>query len=367
MVIIATRSIGALLLAAIAVCLPAGAEAQVEFTHMGASGRDIRKTVIADGIYQFMTMRDSYVRQLNSIVIVNDKDVLVFDTNTRPSSARLILAEIRKITDKPVRYVVNSHGHPDHWSGNEVYADAFLGLEIIATEQTEQLMRKMADVWPVRFSDELKARQAAFAKEVAAGKGEDGALLTPEQQRQDQSDLLDYETFVDESKKLRRVFPTVTFTDKLTLFHGGREFHFMSVTGDAEGTTVLYLPKEKVLITGDAVSYPMPYVSSKPGRQAEGLRMLSQLDADIILPGHGPAFHDKAFLRLELQLLDAVISGVAKAGREGIRTLDEIQKAVTVDELREQLVHGDSDLEVRFRSRVKDLVGFVVAEGVNGK
>jgi hypothetical protein len=79
---------------------------------MSSAGRDIRKIAIADGIYQFMTMRDAYVRQLNSVVIVNDNDVLVFDTDTRPSSARIILAEIRKITDKPVRYVVNSHHHP---------------------------------------------------------------------------------------------------------------------------------------------------------------------------------------------------------------------------------------------------------------
>lgn len=362
MAMIRAGQIGGLLLVACAACWPAGAGAQVEFTHMSASGKDIRKTVIADGIYQFMTMRDSYVRQLNSIVIVNDKDVLVFDTDTRPSSARLILAEVRKMTDKPVRYVVNSHGHPDHWSGNDVYADAFPGLEIIATEQTDELMRKMAEVWPVRFSDELTARRAAFAKEEASGKREDGAVLTPDELRQDRSDLADYESFVEESKKLRRVFPTMKFTDKLTLIHGGREFRFLSVTGDAEGTTVLYLPKEKVLVTGDAVSYPIPYVSRKPRSQAESLRMLSQLDADVILPGHGPAFRDKAFLRLELQLLESVLGGVARARQQGLRTPEEIQRAVTAEELREQFAHGDSDLDSRFRARVKDLVGFAVAE-----
>ena len=165
------------------------AGAQVEFTHMEASHRDIRKTVIADGISQFMTMRDSYVRQLNWIVIVNDKDVLVFNSNTRPSSARLILAEIRKMTDKPVRYVVNSHGHPDHWSGNDVYADAFPGLEIIATEQTDQLMRKMADVWPVKFADELKARKTRSRKRSPPARRRTERVLTPEQRRQDQSDL----------------------------------------------------------------------------------------------------------------------------------------------------------------------------------
>ena len=103
------RMLLALLIAA--AYFPLTAAAQEDVARMSGAGTDIRKIVIADGIYQFMTMRDSYVRQLNSVVAVIENDVLVFDTNTRPSSARLILAEIRKITDKPVRYVVNSHWH----------------------------------------------------------------------------------------------------------------------------------------------------------------------------------------------------------------------------------------------------------------
>src|SRR5947209_20050079 len=80
--------------------------APLDFAHMSSDGQDVRKTVLGDGIYQFTVMRDAYVRVLNTVVIVNDNDVLVFDTNTRPSSARIIVSEIRKITSKPVRYVV---------------------------------------------------------------------------------------------------------------------------------------------------------------------------------------------------------------------------------------------------------------------
>src|SRR5262249_38948696 len=118
---------------------------QTDISRMSASGQAIKKIVIADGIYQFMTMLDIYVRQLNSVVIGDETDVVVFDTNAGPSSACLILAEIRKITDKPVRYIVNSHWHPDHWSGNEVYARALPNVEIIATEQTRQYMQTVAN------------------------------------------------------------------------------------------------------------------------------------------------------------------------------------------------------------------------------
>lgn len=352
-------------LAALAFCLPAAA--QVEFTHMSGAGTDIRRTDIAPGIYQFMTMRDSYVRQLNSTVIVTDKDVLVFDSTTRPSTSRLIIAEIRKITDKPVRFLVNSHNHPDHWSGNEAYADAFPDLEIIASEKGVERMRLTAPLWAPRFNEELKRRQAAFAAETSTGKNADGTSVAPDALRQDESDLRDYASFVDETNKLHYVFPNTIYGDRLTLTHGGREFRFMSVTGDAEGTTVLYLPKEKILITGDAVSYPISYVSDHPYEELSDLKMLSQLDVNTIVPGHGPAFHDKAFLLQEIALFESVIDGVAKARAGGAKTVEDFQKAVTVDELREKFAHGDSDLEQRFTARVNDLVAFVVAEGATHK
>lgn len=362
---------GALVCASLCVLPCRGASArkgyQVDVARMSGSGQDIRKIAIAHGIYQFMTMRDSYVRQLNSVVIVNQDDVLVFDTNTRPSSARLILAEIRKITDKPVRYVVNSHWHPDHWSGNDVYAEAFPGVEIIATRQTAQFMHNVANAWPARYAAELKNRQTALDEEVRTGKQADGSVLTAEQRRQDEQDLFDYKTFVDESVHLHRTYPTLMYADNLTIVHGGREFRFKSFTGDAEGTTVLYLPAEKVLITGDAISYPIPYVSPPPSRQAQSLRALAQLDVDVIIPGHGPAFHDKQFLNLELQLIESVINGVHQALLNGMLTLDEIQKAVTAEELREKFTHNDADIDKRFRSRVNDLVELAIREQRDGQ
>jgi cyclase len=346
--------------------LPAGPY-QVDIARMSGAGQDVRKIVIADGIYQFMTMRDSYVRQLNSVVVVNENDVLVFDTNSRPSTARLILAEIRKITDKPVRYVVNSHWHPDHWSGNEVYAQAFPGLEIIATEQTREFMLNVADAWPARFAAELKQRKAAFSEQFSADKPVNAAALAPEQRARAEDDLQTYASFVQEATSLHRTYPTMTYADSLILRHGGREFRFISVTGDAEGTTVLYLPEEKVLITGDAVSFPIPYVAPPPSRQMTTLRMLAQLDVDVIVPGHGPAFHDMAYLNLEREFIEAVIKGVREALQKGMLTLDEVQKTVTVDELRVRFTHDDSDLNLRYRNRVKELVELAIREQRDGQ
>src|SRR5581483_1130790 len=70
---------------------------QTAYDHMRADGRTIETTRIAEGIYQFTTLRDGYVRQLNSIAIETRDDVIVFDTNTRASSAAIILSRIRTL------------------------------------------------------------------------------------------------------------------------------------------------------------------------------------------------------------------------------------------------------------------------------
>jgi hypothetical protein len=72
----------------------------------------IKRAELAPGIHQFTVAADGYVEQLNSVAVIGDDEVLVFDTTTRPSTARTILAEIRKLTPKTVRVVVNSHWHP---------------------------------------------------------------------------------------------------------------------------------------------------------------------------------------------------------------------------------------------------------------
>jgi glyoxylase-like metal-dependent hydrolase (beta-lactamase superfamily II) len=359
------RSVIDLMSAALCLGWASPATPQVTFERMSASGRDIRMTEIAKGIYQFTTMRDSYVRQLNSIAIVNRDDVLVFDTNTRPSSANVIIARIRAITRKPVRYVVNSHGHPDHWSGNEAYARAFPGLDIIATNDVAANMRKMAGVWLSRFEAELAVRRAAAAAEAQSGRRADGSIATPDDRRQDAADLRDYASFVGETRALHRIFPTITYSGELRFTHGGREFRLISVTGDQEGTTVLYLPRERILLAGDAVSFPIPYVSLKPLKQIASLQMLETLDIDIIVPGHGPAFRDKKFLQLEIALFLKVAREVDLALAEGKRvSRAEVVAAVAASELLDVFTHGDRDLETRFRARVSDAAGFVYDERV---
>jgi glyoxylase-like metal-dependent hydrolase (beta-lactamase superfamily II) len=69
--------------------------------------------------------------------------VLVVDTHSKPSAARELVAEIKKLTDKPVRYVVNTHFHWDHYQGNQAYPASWpAGVEIISSEATRHSIEK---------------------------------------------------------------------------------------------------------------------------------------------------------------------------------------------------------------------------------
>ncbi len=120
------------------------------------------KEDLGDGIFVFRAPSDlEYWTATNSVVIVNDDDVTVFDSPTRAVTARAVIAEVRKLTPKPVRVLINSHWHQDHWSGNDEYARAFPGLRIIATAQTRAYMSRMGPGFFVNEAEGFGLAQVA--------------------------------------------------------------------------------------------------------------------------------------------------------------------------------------------------------------
>ena len=109
------------------------------------TGKAFKFDKIADGVY-YATATGSMVTGGNNTVIVNDRDVLLVDSDTTPAAARELLKEIKSLTDKPVRWVVNTHFHYDHTDGNSVFGpdveiigheyvrDAILHRDVLHTE-----------------------------------------------------------------------------------------------------------------------------------------------------------------------------------------------------------------------------------------
>jgi len=94
--------------------------------HEGPGGGDAKFEIhkVADGVWAAVAA-PAYKVNCNTAIIENSDGVMVVDTHSKPSAARVIVDKLRDITKKPVRYVVNTHFHWDHWHGNEVYPAAY--------------------------------------------------------------------------------------------------------------------------------------------------------------------------------------------------------------------------------------------------
>jgi len=167
----------------------------------------LSKEVLAEGIYLFRapSVLDLWTAT-NVVVIVNDQDVTVFDSNTRARTARMVIAEIRKITSKPVRTLINSHWHQDHWSGNDEYVKAFPGLQIVATTETRDYMKHMGSRFFAEGLNTSVARQrAALDTAVRTGKQRDGSPLTADARQKMEKDIDETAAFATEVANVKRV------------------------------------------------------------------------------------------------------------------------------------------------------------------
>jgi glyoxylase-like metal-dependent hydrolase (beta-lactamase superfamily II) len=103
--------------------------------HEGPAAGDARFDLqrVADGVHVAVAA-PAYKVNSNTAIIESDDGVVIVDTHSKPSAARVIVDRVRELTAKPVRFVVNTHFHWDHWHGNEVYPAAYPGAEIITNQ-----------------------------------------------------------------------------------------------------------------------------------------------------------------------------------------------------------------------------------------
>ena len=234
----------------------------------------------------------------NSAVIVNRDDVVIVDSHISPESARAMLLELKAITDKPVRFLVNTHFHYDHTNGNQLFGPPvdIIGHAFTRRKLTGDILEKgmfadLLNAMPKQL-DDLKAR--------AAGEQDATAKARLDQQLRVQS------AFAASLKDLKVTPPNVVVDDRMTLFRGDREIRLLYLGhGHTGGDLVVYLPKEKVLCSGDLLVNGLPnlidgYVNEWP----DALEKLKAIDFVDVIPGHGEPFKGKeridwlqAFLR----------------------------------------------------------------------
>jgi glyoxylase-like metal-dependent hydrolase (beta-lactamase superfamily II) len=234
----------------------------------------------------------------------------------------VIVEHLRQITAKPVRYVVNTHFHWDHWHGNEVYPAAYPGAEIVTNQITREAMLKKG---LKRIGDHVRQ----VPKDIAKLEADLAAARSAEERTRLESDLRLAQSYLAEVSGLKPALPTLVFEQTMRLYRRDREIQLLHLgRAHTEGDVFVYLPKEKVVITGDAVIGWTPFMGDGyPEDWAGTLDRLAQLDFTHIIMGHGDVA-DRDWLR--------IFRGYVHDMVEAVRT--EVAAGATLDEVKQRVV-----------------------------
>jgi len=226
-------------------------------------------TQIADNVYSYVGAKDASPANsfaANAGIVIGRNGVLVIDTLISAKEGERFLADIRKVTTKPIRYVVNTHTHLDHAFGNCVFARQ--GATIIAHDSDRILLEKIGEM---------------TLKNI----GNFG--LKPE-------DMVGTEIS----------YPTLTFSNRMTIDLGGEKVELIhTAPSHTEGSVVVYLPAKRLLFSGDILFTDFhPYLADGDiSGWIKALDALLAMDVERIIPGHGPLSTKKDLREMKEYLL----------------------------------------------------------------
>ena len=255
----------------------------------------------------------------NAMVVVNEEDVLLVDSHITPDAARELVKSVTAVTDKPVRYVVNTHYHFDHAHGNQIFPES---VEIIGHEYTRE--RLLGDVL------------SEPSYRVIASEARQTRVLATMEEELETVEAADREAMESQLATIRRHLkalgevtptpPNTTLLRKLSLFRGSREIQMHHLgRGHTGGDVVVFLPAEKVLFTGDLLLASAPYLGdSFPEEFIQTLEKLKELDFDVIIPGHGPLVRDRSKIDFAQEYLRKYWDQVKKLHGQGRSEEDAI-------------------------------------------
>jgi cyclase len=280
-------------------------------------GKTYKFEKIADGIYYATGGGGS-----NNPVIVNDEDVLIVDDGSTPAAARALADDIKLITAKPVRYVVNTHFHYDHTDGNSVFAPS---ADIIAHEyvRTAILNFDVLNREPYKTSQGTRvAGLIDSLKKQIAGESDAARKETLEKQ------LATAQANLEQLREIKPTPPNVTYASKMVLYKGRREIQLLFLgRGHTGGDTVVFLPNERIVCTGDLMETGVAYMGDAFFDEwITTLDALKKLDFAVLLPGHGTPFGDKGHITAFQSYLKDVMSQVADLRKQGLSAEDAAQR-----------------------------------------
>lgn len=203
---------------------------------------------LAKDIYAFL--QPPLIWYSSAGVIIGDRDVIVVDSLTNAAMTQSLLAEIRRVTDKPIRFLINTHSHADHVYTNHLFPEA----TVISTH---------------------RGREKTEANQKVQG----------------QHDALFAKLFSDvDLRGGRYTLQDMSFSGSLSFYQGEREVRVLELgVGHSESDVVVHLPGEKIVFCGDVFLNGVPPLPGE-GHVTQTIancKAIEALEADIYVAGHG--------------------------------------------------------------------------------
>jgi glyoxylase-like metal-dependent hydrolase (beta-lactamase superfamily II) len=266
--------------------------------HLWAEDTVFTVSQVRPGVY-FATGRQGQLVGANSAFIVTDRDVILVDDHITPRAARALVGEIRKITDKPIRYVVNTHFHYDHTSGNSVFGPE---VEILSHPKTRERLVASGQ-------ETIRQQLANLPGQIATLRARRDTTHGDSLRAALRAQIAGLEGMLEDYQNLIVTLPSATVDSSLVLYRGGgQEIRvFYMGRGHTNGDVVVQLPKEGLLLSGDLMTNtagPPNMIDGYAGEWGATLRRLAQLDFSTTLPGHGAVFDGKQRYTMVADFMD---------------------------------------------------------------
>ena len=297
---------------------------------------------LAEGVYAAVrTDPPGLMVDANSLFIVNDADVVVVDA---PEASAEMIAALRKITAKPVSYLINTHWHDDHVIGNAAWRKAWPGIRFIGHAS----LRDYLPTTGAKNRDGMIKGAPAFAGQMQAqmdkGKNLQDQPISDEERTSYASDIRLVRHYMEVVPGTPTVLPDIDVNEGLTLVRGARRIEVRHPgSGHTRADLVVWLPAERIVATGDLVVWPVPLVGNDQSHVRDwpaALDALLKLEPAVFVPGHGPVLRSADYPRQMRDLFASINEQVAASVAHGA-TLEDTRKAVDLAAFRERFA-GDS-------------------------
>lgn len=266
---------------------------------------------VSDGVYAAIA-KPTFRLNCNAAIIVQDDGVVVVDSESIPSAAREVIIAIKRITDKPVKFLVITHFHGDHFQGAQAYLSEWPGVQVLSSDATREGIAKRGIPRMRRETLDLPARIETLKADLQRANGE-------KEKAEIQKNLDQAGAYFSELKDVQGVLPSLTVDRDITL---RSKSHTVQITwlglAHTDGDLFVYVPDAKVLVTGDALHSGTPTLTdASPYEWIRTLEAAESLDFATVIGGHGDVLHGKAMFEVWKQFLTDLMAGVANVAASG--------------------------------------------------